>query len=149
MPTTHTCEFEGCAWKLETDNLEHYISLLKIHVDARHKKQTISAKAEKAKRPELTSDVSEEDWTYFKSRWDHYKKACGLTGEDTVTQLLECCNEGLRRDHHRTFSGANEVNDEVTVLAQLKQIAVSKHNVTVSRVKLGTLKQDKGETEFE
>ena len=96
MPTTHTCEFENCTWKLETDNLEHYISLLKIHVDARHKKQTISAKAEKAKRPELTSDVSEEDWTYFKSRWDHYKKACGLTGEDTVTQLLECCNEGLR-----------------------------------------------------
>ena len=101
MPAaTHTCEFEGCGWKLETDNLEHYISLLKIHVDARHKQQTVSAKAEKAKRPELTSDVSEEDWTYFESRWKHYKKACGLTAEDTVTQLLECCNEGLRRDHH-------------------------------------------------
>ena len=63
-----------------------------------------------------------------------------------MTQLLECCNEGLRRDHHRTFSGANEINDEATVLAQLKQIAVSKHNVTVNRVKLGTLKQDRGET---
>ena len=146
MPTTHNCEFADCNWKLETDNLEHYISLLKIHVDARHKQQTVSAKAEKAKRPELTSDVSEEDWTYFESRWKHYKKACGLTVEDTVTQLLECCNEGLRRDHHRTFSGANEINDEVTVLAQLKQIAVSKRNVTVNRVKLGTLKQDRGET---
>ena len=32
------------------------------------------------------------------------------------------------------------------MLAQLKQIAVSKHNVTVNRVKLGTLKQDRGET---
>ena len=54
MPAaTHTCEFEGCGWKLETDNLEHYISLLKIHVDARHKQQTVSAKAEKAKRPDL------------------------------------------------------------------------------------------------
>ena len=32
------------------------------------------------------------------------------------------------------------------MLAQLKQIAVSKRNVTVNRVKLGTLKQDRGET---
>ena len=147
MPaTTHICEFQGCNWKLETENLEHYISLLKIHVEARHKQQRVSAKAEKAKRPELTSEVSEEDWSYFTSRWEHYKKACGLTAEDTVTQLLECCNEGLRRDHHRTFSGANEANDENAVLAQLKQIAVSKRNITVNRVKLGTLKQDRGET---
>ena len=147
MPaTTHTCEFEGCNWKLETENLEHYISLLKIHVEAMHKQQRVSAKAEKAKRPELASEVSEEDWSYFTSRWEYYKKACGLTAEDTVTQLLECCNEGLRRDHHRTFSGANEVNDENAVLAQLKQIAVSKRNITVNRVKLGTLNQDRGET---
>ena len=147
MPAaTHTCEFEGCNWKLETENLEHYISLLKIHVEAMHKQQRVSAKAEKAKRPELASEVSEEDWSYFTSRWEYYKKACGLTAEDTVTQLLECCNEGLRRDHHRTFSGANEVNDENAVLAQLKQIAVSKRNITVNRVKLGTLNQDRGET---
>ena len=145
MPAvTYNWEFEGCDGKLETANMEHYISLLKIHVDARHKQNTATAKAEKAKRPEITSDVSDEDWLYFTSRWNQYKKATGLRSEDIVTQLLECCNEGLRRDHHRTFSSATEGSTEDVVLAQLKQIAVSKRNKAVNRVKLGTLKQDRG-----
>ena len=146
MPaTTHTCEYDDCNWEVETENLEQYITLLKMHVDARHKQHAASSKAEKAKRPELTSEVSDEDWSYFTSRWTQYKKATGLTGEDIVTQLLECCNEQLRRDHHRTFSGATETNDEETVIAQLKQIAVCKRNLAVNRVKVGSLVQDRGE----
>ena len=146
MPvTTYTCEYDKCLWELKTDNMEHYVTLLKVQVDARHKQHATSAKAKKAKRLELASDVSDEDWSYFTSRWTQYKKATGLTGEDIITQLLECCNEQLRRDHHRTFSGATESNDEKVVLAQLKQIAVCKRNLAVSRVKLGTLKQDRGE----
>lgn len=145
-PTTHTCEFAGCDWKVDTETVSDYVQLLKIHVQARHP-QNNAGKAEKAKRPELNTDVSDEDWSYFKSRWDQYKKATSLTGEDLVTQLLECCSESLRRDHHRTFSGANAAADitEDTVLAELKTIAVCKRNRAVNRVKLGTLKQDRGE----
>ena len=41
MPAvTYNCKFEGCDWKLETANMEHYISLLKIHVEARQKQNT-------------------------------------------------------------------------------------------------------------
>ena len=61
-----------------------------------------------------------------------------------MTQLLQCCSEQLRRDHHRTFSRATEPNNEDMVLAQLKQIAVCKRNLAMNRVKLGTLKQDHG-----
>ena len=118
MPaTTYTCEYDGCDKEFETETLEHYITLLKLHVDTRHKQHTTSFKAEKAKRPEITADVSDEDWSYFSSRWTQYKKTTGLTGEDIMTQLLECCNEQLRRDHHRTFSGATESNDEDKLLA--------------------------------
>ena len=148
MPSvTHNCEFEGCDWTVDTDTISDYVQLLKIHVQARHPQQTGTSKAEKARRPELNVDVSDEDWSYFKSRWDQYKKATSLTGEDLVTQLLECCSESLRRDHHRTFSGANAAADitEETVLAELKTIAVCKRNRAVNRVKLGLLKQDRGE----
>ena len=62
---------------------------------------TASAKAIKAKRPELSADVSDEDWAYFMSRWEHYKKAANVTGDNVVTQLMDCCNEQLRREHHR------------------------------------------------
>ena len=100
---------------------------------------------EKAKRPELSSDISDEDWSYFISRWTQYKKATGISGDDIVTQLMECCSERLRRDHHRTFSGGATVLTEASVLAELKQITVCKRNKAVNRVKLSTMKQDRGE----
>ena len=142
----HKCEFSDCQWVQNTDNLETFATLYKIHVSAVHRQPTASsnAKAEKAKRPELSSDVSDEDWAYFTSRWEHYKKAANVTGDDVVTQLMECCNEQLRREHHRTFSGAGATSEN-DILAELKQISVSKKNKAVNRVKLGQMKQDRGE----
>ena len=150
MPqVTYKCEFAQCDWEAKTDTVGDYVALYQIHVKARHPDTVTAAssKAEKAKRPELSSDTSEEDWAYFTTRWDQYKKATGLKGDDIVTQLLECCDEQLRRDHHRTFSGATGAAavTEETVTAELKQIAVCKRNKAVNRVKLGTLRQDKGE----
>lgn len=138
----YECEFGGdCEWTLDTNNLETYATLYKIHVSAAHAQPRSLNKAEKAKRPELSSDVSDEDWSYFTSRWDHYKKAANVTGDDVVTQLMECCNEQLRREHHRTFSGAGATSEK-DLLAQLKQISVSKRNKAVNRVKLSQMKQD-------
>ena len=150
MPVvTYTCEFADCDWEAKTETVKDYVALYQIHVQARHPNTGAAAtsKAEKAKRPELSSDVSEEDWSYFTTRWEQYKKATGLKGDDIITQLLECCTEQLRRDHHRTFSGANGAAavTEASVTAELKQIAVCKRNKAVNRVKLGTLRQDKGE----
>ena len=55
---------------METDDLVTYVELLKIHVNANHATApNNSSKPEKAKRPELGSDVSDEDWSYFISRW--------------------------------------------------------------------------------
>ena len=140
----HECEFGECEWKLDTNNMETYATLYKIHVSAAHAQPVSNAKAEKAKRPELSSDISDEDWSYFTSRWEHYKKAANVTGDDVATQLMECCNEQLRREHHRTFSGISATSEK-DLLAELKQISVSKRNKAVNRVKLGQMKQDRGE----
>ena len=62
-------------------------------------------------------------------------------------QLMECCCEQLRRDHLRTYpktESGTPVTEE-TRLSELKQLAVRQKNRLVNRVKLGTLKQDKGE----
>ena len=85
----------------------------------------------------------------FKSRWADYKNATGISGDDIITQLMECCCESIRRDHHRTFSRADgdavSAVTEVQRLQELKQLAVRKKNKAVNRVKLATLRQDKGE----
>ena len=137
-PTTRQCEYAGCEEVFVIDNLETYLGLLRIHVDAKHKPAPrTSAKAEKARRPELTLDTSEEGWSYFKARFDQYKKATGLEGDEVVTQLLECCSEAVRVDHHRTYSGLGGTRDEKTVLKELRSIAVKKQNIAVNRIHVG------------
>ena len=151
--TSLKCEYDGCSWSSATAGVEICLKLLEIHITAKHVKVVASsksshsaAKPEKAKRPEMAAEMSDEDWAYFTSRWGEYKKATALTGDDVVLQLMECCCEQLRRDHHRTFpKGEEGTATESARLEELKQLAVRKKNRAVNRVKLGTMKQDKGE----
>ena len=150
--TTLDCEWSDCTWESKEASIEICLRLLEFHVAANHpstaqpRSSMATAKPEKAKRPELASEMSDKNWAYFVSRWEDYKKATALQGEEVVIQLMECCCEQLRRDHHRTYpkTGVGTVT-ESTRLAELKQLAVRQKNRMVNRVKLGTLKQDKGE----
>ena len=142
------CEYDNCKWKSAKGDLSDLIKLYEIHLKVKHSNAQTTSKPEKAKRPELSAESSDEDWLYFVARWKEYKKATGLTGDDVIIQLMECCCESLRRDHHRTFSKLDGDTVDVTEsqrLEELKQLAVKKRNKAVNRVKLGTLRQDKGE----
>jgi hypothetical protein len=152
---TLDCEWKDCEWVSKETTVETCLRLLEIHIRANHpitevpqpsRPSQSTAKPEKAKRPEIASEMSDEDWAYFISRWEDYKKATGLQGDEVIMQLMECCCEQLRRDHHRTYpkTGVGTVTEEDR-LAQLKQLAVRQKNRMVNRVKLGTLRQDKGE----
>ena len=74
--TSLQCEYSGCSWVSEKAEIELCIRLLEIHVKAKHdgpknsaKPTNSAAKPEKAKRPELSAEVSDEDWAYFLSHW--------------------------------------------------------------------------------
>ena len=142
MTSKLNCKFENCDWKSPDGSLDSVIKLLEIHVNSRD--SSVSAKPERAKRPEIGAELSDEDWNYFLSRWKSYKKSTNLSGEDIVLQLLECCCEELRRNHHRNFPAEQKLTEDM-LLAQIKKIAVRVKNRAVNRVKLNTLKQDKGE----
>ena len=146
MTTELNCEVNNCAWKSPLGSLDTVVKLLDIHVNSTHLfgQKSTSSKPEKAKRPEIGAEISDEDWNYFLSRWNYYKKATNLSGEDVTLQLLECCCEELRRNHHRNHPVEQIVSEE-TLLAQIKKVAVRIKNRAVNRVKLNTLKQDKGE----
>ena len=103
------------------------------------------AKAEKVKRPCISSAGTTEDWQYFTSRWSDYVEATKLSGTDKVIQLLECCDDQLRRDLTRNAGGTLVGKTEVEVLAAMKILAVREENVMVARVTLHNMKQDRGE----
>ena len=82
---------------------------------------------------------------YFQSRWGDYTKATKLVGPDRVLQLLECCDEQLRRDLTRNAGGTLAGGTEEEVLAAMKALAVREENVMVARVALHHMKQDRDE----
>ena len=60
-----------------------------------------------------------------------------------MLQLLECCDENLRKDITRNAGGslANKTVDQV--LEAVKKIAVPEENAMVARVQLSDMKQDR------
>ncbi|KAK7505020.1 hypothetical protein BaRGS_00003590 [Batillaria attramentaria] len=126
------------------------VRLLDIHSATAHQAaqpaaaQPGAAKAEKVRRPVISAAGTSEAWAYFEQRWSDYKQATRLTGPDVVFQLLECCDEALRKDLTRTY-GALASSDEQTVLRNIKTLAVRQENVMVARVHLQQMRQDRDE----
>ncbi|XP_021348783.1 uncharacterized protein LOC110447423 [Mizuhopecten yessoensis] len=101
---------------------------------------------EKVNRPTLSAAGSSEGWAYFRYRWSDYVSATKITGRDKVIQLLECCDEPLRKDLTRSagVSLPDKTVDEV--LAAIKKLSVREENTMVARVTLHNMRQDRDVT---
>lgn len=141
------CPIDGCTYV--TPDVEAIIAaaLLTTHATIHNKRTTdaVAAKVEKVKRPEISSAGSSEDWSYFTSRWQDYVEATKVTGKDLVIQLLECCDEQLRKDLTRTAGGTLTNKSEGDVLTAIRRLAVREENAMVARVALHNMHQDRDE----
>lgn len=63
-----------------------------------------------------------------------------LVGPDIVAQLLECCDEELRKDITRAAGRSLAGSDEKDVLAAMKALAVRAENTMVARVALSNMR---------
>ena len=104
------CPVTDCSFKLgENVPNDCKASMLQLHL-VEHQKQlnvSVTAKPDKLRRPSLTVGSSTEEWNYFSTRWTTYKTATKLTGSDVIVQLLECCDEPLRKDMTRVHKTAS------------------------------------------
>ena len=100
--------------------------------------------AEKVKRPTISASGTTEEWIYFEQRWTEYKQATHLTGRDIIFQLLECCEETLRRDLSRSFSNLTACPEDV-LLQNIKSLAVRQENFMVAWLRLQQMRQDRTE----
>jgi predicted RNA-binding Zn-ribbon protein involved in translation (DUF1610 family) len=69
-----------------------------------------------------------------------------ITGRDLIIQLLECCDEDLRKDLTRSNGGSLTNQTEEDVLTSVKKLAVREENIMVARVALNDMRQDHTET---
>ena len=105
MPAV-ACPFTGC--EFITDDLDAAIvaALITAHSMTHAPGPITAAKVERVKRPVISAAGTSEEWTYFVSRWTDYVEATKITGHDKVVQLLECCEEQLRKDLTRSAGGS-------------------------------------------
>ncbi|CAC5390777.1 unnamed protein product [Mytilus coruscus] len=86
-----------------------------------------------------------EEWAYFESRWSDYVEATKIAGRDKVVQLLECCDEQLRKDLTRSAGGSLTNKPVQEMLAAIKKLAVREENTMMARVTLHNMRQDRDE----
>ena len=124
------------------------VAMLGIHAAVHRTAPCIpgaNAKVEKLKRPTIALAGTSETWSYFITRWNEYKTGTKLTGSDVVTQLLECCEEDLRKDLTRAAGKSLVGSDEKDVLAAMRALAVRAENTMVARVALSNMQQEHDE----
>ena len=158
MPV-YRCPFPDCTWNTEDVSDQLAATLLDIHARGAHPPTPqplatpalpappvlTQSRTEKVKRPSVTTAGTGEDWAYFLARWEEYKAATGVTGRELVLQLLECCDEELRKDLTRNAGRSLADSSEADVLAAIKQLAVRQENIMVARNELWNAHQDHGE----
>ena len=68
-----------------------------------------------------------------------------MAGPDVVSQLLECCDDRLRKDLTRANGGTLTTKTEAEVLKAMEALSVRRENIMVARVTLHNMSQDRDE----
>ena len=143
-PVTVECPIDDCDYTATHAEAAVVAALLGVHATvhvAVPRALGANAKIEKLKRPTVALAGTGEAWSYFITRWGEYKTGTKLVGHDVVAQLLECCDEELRKDLTRA-AGKSLINSaEKDVLTHMKALAVRSENTMVARVALSNMRQ--------
>ena len=92
--------------------------------------------------PSIALAGTAKTWSYFLTRWGEYKRGTKFIGSDVVTQLLECCEEDLRKYLTRAAGRSLVDKDEKDVLAPMRALAVHAESTMVARVALFNMQRD-------
>ena len=141
------CTFETTVLKNENQMMK----LMELHLSHAHPTAGGTAATsnnkgpgrEKAKRPMLGLDVTEDDWSYWSNRIASYLKMTKIEDDEQIEEVKECLEEDLRREVHRQYP--NGFTDLQDMLKGLRKLAVKKRNRAVIRDELHKLIQDRGE----
>lgn len=146
MPVVR-CPIVGCEYETPDADPVVAAALITTHATS-HQAPEVStqpARVEKVKRPSISLAGTTEDWHYFKTRWADYVRATRLEGTDRVIQLLECCDEQLRKDLTRNAGGSLTGMTEDEVFKAIKTLAIREENTMVARVALHNMRQERDE----
>ena len=145
----HKCPFPD--YIFETDDVQDSLAavLIPVHsvgthtVAAPSMSGNAAAKVEQVRHPTISTAGSSEDLSYFLTRWQGYVDATKITGKDKVVQLLECCDEQLRKDLTQNTGGTLTTKPIKDVMSAIRKFAVWEESTMVGWVQLHNMHQDR------
>ena len=144
MPV-YQCPYPNCSFETKDVTDELAAVMIKVHAEGAHLSRTKPSKVDRVRRPVIAAAGTSEQWSYFLTRWKDYKAATNITGTEEVIQLLECCDEDLRKDLTRAAGGSLTNKPVAEILQSIKTLAVRHENIMVARVQLQDMSQDEEE----
>ena len=139
------CPIEGCAYQTPDHSDTIVAALLSAHATS-HSRPATAPSGFSVKPPTIQAGGTTEDWNYFTARWNEYVTATNIGGTTQAIQLLECCEEGLRKELTRSNGGSLANKTVQDIMNAIKNLAIREENIMLSRVQLYNMKQDHGET---
>ena len=73
----------------------------------------LTGRAERMKRPSITTETSMQQYSFFLRNWALFKKY--LNEEEITTELLACCDEELRGNLFRAHINIENSTEKVTL----------------------------------
>ena len=144
-PPSMECSFDGCEFITPPaiPTYELMVKALELHIQAHTYEKSKIVKVEKPKRPTLTVNMAETDWTFFEHKWERYKRQSGITGQQVIDEVWACLDADLERLAFQ--DGIHSTNGE-ELLQKIKSLAVSTVHPSLHVVNLHSLQQSDSET---
>ena len=139
------CSYPDCPYTTDDLPAELVLKLLDIHTGSHATLPQPTVKIERVRRPTISSAGTSEEWQYFQTHWGEYVATTKISGTDRVIQLLECCDDQLRKELTRAAGKSLTTQSEEEVLKAIKRLAI-RENIMVVRVALHDMRQDNDET---
>ena len=142
-----TCGNNTCQYATADVEIGGATALLNSHITQHNSNSNqstarLTGRAERMKRPSITTETSMQQYSFFLRNWTLFKKY--LNEEEITTELLACCDEELRGNLFRAHISIENSTEKV-VLEAIKSLAVKSESIMVARVNHVKCRQALGE----
>ena len=142
---------DGGRWKTKSFSESIALEMLKehhrmAHVSVENSGSGTAGKFEKVPRPKVSTGCSQQDFKFFKEKWNRYKSSSGVSDTALIRSQLLCCpEEELQQQLSRILGNRLDTITETDLLKEIETLAVEKQSNLVNMVGLLSAVQDRDE----
>ena len=148
MASKIKCQFTGCEVEVSDDSEAIALAMFQSHMLTHSNPVQTTSQRQRLPpipRPEIKQDITEEDWVCINAEWSNFKSCAGISDDQLVNQLYQCCEKSLARLIIREQPDVL-TKGEAGLLAAIKRFAVVKIATSVRRTNLLATRQTSGQS---